>query len=88
MKPLIVVAAACFASASVAQPAARPDALDPSARVPPVAYRSVFSDYRPFAEQEPASWRALNEEVRRLGGHGGHVPKPAQKPAAKKEDKR
>ena len=34
-------------------------------------YRSAFDDYRPFKDQPPASWRAVNDEVARVGGHAG-----------------
>lgn len=89
MRPLIVIGAACFASASFAQSTARPDLADPAVRVPAPVYRSAFEDYRPFAEQAPAPWRELNDEVRRLGGHGGHVPKPpSRKPPQKGQEKK
>jgi hypothetical protein len=88
MKRLIVVTMACFASASVAQSDPGQDASDPSARVPPVGHRSAFAGYRPYAEQEHLSWREANEEMRRLGGHRGHVPKPPRKAQDKKEQRR
>jgi hypothetical protein len=37
------------------------------------AYRSVFTDYRGFREEPAHPWAAANEEMGRLGGHGGHA---------------
>lgn len=45
--------------------------LDAGSRVAPVEYRSSFADYQRYAEPEAASWRELNDEVGRLGGHRG-----------------
>jgi len=66
----------CFALAVAAAGAAaaeerRPDPRDPKAKAPPVEYRSVFEGYRPAGEIERAPWRAVNDEVRRAGGHVG-----------------
>ena len=36
-----------------------------------VPYQSSFSSYKPHAEAEISSWRALNEQVTG-GGHAGH----------------
>lgn len=55
----------CAAQATGAAPA-RPD--DPSATVPPVEYRSPFARYRPLGEVTPGPWRAMNDEVGRIGG--------------------
>ena len=45
-------------------------------------YRSAFADYRPWRGQEPTvDWKRANDEMRRLGGHAGHLrdkPQPAQ----------
>ena len=66
---------------------------DPAASAPPVTYRSAFEGYRLFRDEAIADWRAVNEEVGRVGGHigimggagghGGHGATPA-KPAASK----
>lgn len=40
-------------------------------------YHSAFSGYRPMQEisdRPDAHWRTVNDEVARLGGHGGHTP--------------
>jgi hypothetical protein len=73
-----------FAGAAAGQ-AARPDPADPKALVPAPRYESTFKDYRPHAEPEIARWRETNEEMGRLGGHAGHLPRAAgqQKPAPK-----
>ena len=59
----------------------RKDPAKPEVPVPPVTYRSAFEDYRPYREEEVLSWRAVNEEVARVGGHigvlkAGQEPKP------------
>lgn len=51
--------------------AATPPALDPAAPTPSESYRSVFDGYKPFKEAAITDWRALNEEVGRVGGHVG-----------------
>jgi hypothetical protein len=75
------------AGAAGAQGERRPEPGDPAARVPATEYRSSFDTYRRYAESEPASWREANEEVRRLGGHVGHVGKPGAKTADGQEKK-
>ena len=81
------VIAFCFAvSAPVAAAADRPPVADPAGTVPAPEYRSAFSTYQPFRDQEPASWRELNDEVGRIGGHIGifRAEKPAEPKAAAK----
>jgi hypothetical protein len=46
----------------------------------PSEYRSAFQDYRPFKDQPPASWRAVNDEVARVGGHAGALKGGASMP--------
>jgi len=41
---------------------------DPNAAVPAVEYRSPFARYRPLGEVTTGPWRAVNEEVGRIGG--------------------
>ena len=77
--------AACAVGSVSAQTAARPDPADPKAAVPARPYEPAFKDYRPYVDPEVARWRQSNEEMGRLGGHVGHVPKPqgaTPKPAA------
>lgn len=88
---LCVSLAACAAGSAAAQTATRPDPADSKAAVPARAYESAFKDYRPYADPEVPRWRQTNEEMGRLGGHVGHVPretgatatvKPGAKPPA------
>ena len=64
-----------FAATVDAMPllAAAPAPTDPGATVPGVEYQSVFSDYRPYADETVSDWRSINEEVARVGGHAGVV---------------
>ena len=57
------------------QQAALPQAIDKTD-----AYRSPFSDYRPFSQElTPKEWRRANDEVREAGGHAGLMKgEPAQ----------
>ena len=76
-KQMLFALAAATAGSAAAQ--ARPDPADAKAKAPPVEYRSAFEGYKPYAEAELAPWRAVNEEVRRVGGHLGilRTSKPA-----------
>jgi len=80
--------ALCFA-VSVAAQTARPDPAEPKAAASAPSYDSVFRDYRPYVDPEIARWREVNQEVGRLNGHVGHVPRqpgvtgrPGAKPPA------
>jgi hypothetical protein len=44
------------------------DPGDPNAAVPAARYRSAFERYRPNAEAEVGTWRAINDTVGRIGG--------------------
>ena len=86
LKTACFTLAAIFAGSIAAQTVARPDPADPKATVPARAYESSFKDYQPYADPEVVRWRQSNEEMGRLGGHMGHVPRDAgatAKPAAK-----
>ena len=100
MKHLFAFAvfAVLAAHAAAQQHPPRPNAANPDAVVPPVRYESAFAGYAPYREQDPGSWRELNDEVARIGGHirmfggaghGGAKPGPAKpapvQPAANKE---
>jgi hypothetical protein len=54
-------------------PAARRDAADPRLTVSPPTTESAFAGYRSFRDEPLADWRAVNDEVRGLGGHAGHI---------------
>ncbi|MDP1989752.1 MAG: copper-binding protein [Syntrophales bacterium] len=60
-------------AAAFGQSVARPDPADPGASAPEVIYRSAFSNYQPYVEQEPASWTQINEEVTGIPGAAGHA---------------
>ena len=69
---------AALQAVAAQQPSASP--ADPQAAAPPARYQSVFSSYTPYQEPGVAPWRALNDEVGRIGGHigimggaGGHA---------------
>lgn len=52
------------------------------ATVPPVHYRSAFDHHHPFLRAELADWREVNDTVRQLGGHMGHMPMTPASPDA------
>lgn len=67
--------------------AAAPSAIE----IPP--YRSAFADYRAWRADEPtADWRRANDDVRRLGGHAGHLREapsaPGERPLEPKGEPR
>ena len=85
-KAKVFVLLACASGFAVAQAPARPDASDPKAPAPAQRYESAFKDYRPYVDPDIARWREVNDEVGRLNGHVGHVPRQpgsASKPGAK-----
>lgn len=52
------------------------DPADARATVPPLRYESAFNDYRGVPDEEKTPdhhWRAVNDAVRNLGGHAGHL---------------
>lgn len=66
-------------------------ATDAAASTPPVSYQSAFDGYRSYREEPIADWRALNDEVGRVGGHigifraaGGHADHGGAKPVTGK----
>ena len=63
-----------------------PGAVQADARVPQVKYESAFENYAPYREQPLATWREVNDEVARVGGHlgmfGGHAGHGGSKPDA------
>lgn len=62
-------------------PAATPPAATPPAAPVPGTlprYRSPLEDYRPYRVDEPLlPWREANDAVGGLGGHMGHLERPA-----------
>ena len=55
----------------VGAPAASSSSVEPTqaeAVAPRLAYRSPFEGYRPHRDIAPGPWRAMNDEVARIGG--------------------
>jgi hypothetical protein len=51
------------------------DPVNP-AEASPLRYESAFAGYQPMPEEKEVdseAWRAANNEVAALGGHGGHI---------------
>lgn len=69
-----------FANAESEPPGTRPDPLDAQASVPPVEYRSAFTNYRPLGEDKLAPWKDANEATARAGGWRAYA-KEAQEAA-------
>lgn len=93
LKNTIFAVAVISAAGANAQSPARPDPMDPKAAIPArPGHDSAFKDYRPYTDAPAANWRGANEEVGRLGGHLGHVPRapgngrPADPKAAPERD--
>lgn len=59
---------AAAARGASASHVARPDPLDPKAKVLPLTYRSAFEGYRPNVEAEVGAWKDANDTVHRAGG--------------------
>jgi hypothetical protein len=57
----LLIVGAC--TASLAQPLFGPPAADPSARVPPVDYRSTLAPFTSRRPAAPGPWREENERV-------------------------
>ena len=72
MKPIVSGFVLLAVSAgAIAQPTAgsgRPDPMDARAPVAPVVHVSPFAQYRPFAAEVLGPWKAVNDEVGRIGG--------------------
>jgi hypothetical protein len=84
---MLLLLAAAAGGAALAQSGGAVDPRAPEVRVPAATYESAFRDYRPYREQELASWREVNEEVARVGGHIG-VMKNAGKPDKPQKDEK
>jgi hypothetical protein len=82
---LVLAGPAAPVVAQPARPAPTPPAsADPTraqAPVPALAYRSALQNYRPWREQAPGDWRALNDEVTRIGGWRSYLREVHQAPA-------
>ncbi|MEF3192979.1 MAG: hypothetical protein K6346_01970 [Halothiobacillaceae bacterium] len=60
----------------LASPAPSPE--QPDVAVPPVRYHSAFDAYPAFRPAKLADWRGVNDTVRQLGGHQGHMSTPTE----------
>ena len=95
MQSKLVIGLCCACLVPLTAGAQRPAVTDPAAPVAADTYQSAFSTYKPYQEQVPGSWRELNEEVSKAGGHvgifggagnarhgAGKTPAAAPKPSA------
>jgi hypothetical protein len=70
------------------QPPAKSHPAVPGAAVPAVNYESAFAGYTPYRDEKLVSWRDVNDEAARVGGHIGifggaaHGGQTSAKPAA------
>lgn len=69
---LVLALAACGTPAQVSNPS------DAAAAVPRIGYQPAFTDYQPFEEPSPLSWRDANDRAR---------PKSAGAPGAPHDQK-
>lgn len=63
--------AALWLQPAHAQQQARANPADPRAETPSSGYQSAFDGYRPFRDEKLQSWRDVNDDVGRAGGHIG-----------------
>jgi len=56
---------------AAAQQPSRAHPADPRAVAPSPEYASAFDGYQPFRDEKLASWREVNDEAGRVGGHLG-----------------
>lgn len=66
---------------SMSAVAAKPDPLDPAAKVVPQTHASAFSSYRAHADVSPRDWKATNDTVGRIGGWRAYA-REANEPGA------
>ncbi len=77
----LLVLPAALALPLAAQPA--PASVQPPA---PVEYRSAFTGYQAFGDDQPVSWKEANDAVREIGGWRAYAKEaqagqPAAQPA-------
>lgn len=73
LRIILALALLLGSPAALAQSGARPDPADPRLGAPPPATESAFAGYRSYRDEPLADWRAVNDEMRGLGGHAGHI---------------
>jgi hypothetical protein len=61
---------------------ARADPTDPEAAVPEAVHRAPFDGYRSHRSERVGSWRAVNDEVGRIGGWRSYAREAAAAPDA------
>ena len=86
-RAMLLLLAAPAGGAAFAQAGGADDPRAPQAKVPAVTYQSAFQDYRSYREQELASWREVNEEVARVGGHVGVMKNAGESGKPQKDEK-
>jgi hypothetical protein len=64
----LILAASAGAIAQPSTGSGPPDPMDARAPVAPVVHVSPFAQYRPFAAEVLGPWKAVNDEVGRIGG--------------------
>lgn len=77
----VLVSALTPFAATAQQKTQQPNPLDANAPVSVSTYTSAFKNYQAASNEEEVSpdktWRAANDEVGKLGGHGGHIKNDA-----------
>lgn len=68
MRPFLLLLALGGCASAVPHPAA-----DPAQPGAPLAYQPLAEAAPTIAESTPLGWRAVNDEMRGLGGHAGHT---------------
>jgi hypothetical protein len=68
MRPILICLALGGCASVVPHPAA-----DPAQAGSPLLYRPLAETTPAIAETPPLDWRAVNDEMRDLGGHAGHT---------------
>ena len=58
-------------SASAQQKTAGSNPADPAIAVPAAKYESAFTGYSRYRDEKLASWREVNDDAARVGGHMG-----------------
>lgn len=78
---MAIVALTILPLAATAQDKPKPaDPANPAEAVAPLLYESAFAGYQALSQPEQSpdkNWRAINDEMGRLGGHVGHTKEAA-----------
>ncbi len=71
---LAAIGCACaviWTAPAIAQQHTNAHPANPQAAVPASPYQSAFTGYQSFRDEKIASWRDVNDEAARVGGHLG-----------------